>query len=700
MWLLISVCVASTLPAADPSTSAPAGAQSVADLAKTLREGNAEARAAAAEALGNLGPAAKEAIGDLIDHLTDKDVLVRINVSHALGRVGTPAIPALVKIIEIGESEAACDAAGEALHDMGAEARQAVPVLLEVLRKGEIVPVLRAFAAGRALAGMGPSAVAGLVEIFKETETDILRGLVRMQSLKALSEIGPDAVAAAPVLAEALGKRDEPFREHIAAALCHIRPGDLEGLAALEEGLSAKRAIDRKLCAGFLGELGLSAAAAVPALARATVDQDASVRSQAALAMGRIGWNGTVAVPTLVRLLTDSDTDVRKKAATALGLCALKPEKAVPALAKALHDENANVRAEAALALAEYGVAARTAAPALAEALQDEKEWPSLAASNTLLEIGGDPAAIGALAKVLKDSRASRRAAAASILQSCGPGAANALSNCLGDSDPKVRRAAYASLAYLGEAGKAAVPGLIEMTKDQDANTRSFALGCLERVGPPATVVAAARPALHDTDPSVRMSAATALGNLGSVAAAAAPDLLSLTKDANAQVRISSALAVCKAAPGHVEDVLPVIRAELTGSDLQNRVAAATAMLELPGQSAAALKVLREILETTKNGGDRLTAVQALRAPGAPASEVIPLIREALRDEDIGVNNEAIAVAADLGPAVRALGPDLVPLLHRPVIGDSLGGGSPIRRLALNALWKIDPALAEKVAPR
>jgi HEAT repeat protein len=107
-------------------------------------------------------------------------------------------------------------------------------------------------------------------------------------------------------------------------------------------------------------------------------------------------------------------------------------------------------------------------------------------------------------------------------------------------------------------------------------------------------------------------------------------------------------------------------------------------LLQIPGEVGAALPVLREALGSKKDKHRYLT-IRSLGTPGAPAREVVPLLRLALRDKSELVSDEAIRLVEKLGPAARDAGPDLVPFLFRPVLVSDTHS-SPVRRRALKAL--------------
>jgi hypothetical protein len=82
--------------------------------------------------------------------------------------------------------------------------------------------------------------------------------------------------------------------------------------------LTATNAAARQRAAARLGDMGVAAGPAVPALANALTDEDASVRWAAAEALGRIGPEAGAAAPALTRALADPDQGVRENAALAL----------------------------------------------------------------------------------------------------------------------------------------------------------------------------------------------------------------------------------------------------------------------------------------------------------------------------------------------------------------------------------------------
>ena len=105
-------------------------------------------------------------------------------------------------------------------------------------------------------------------------------------------------------------------------------------------------------------------------------------------------------------------------------------------------------------------------------------------------------------------------------------------------SDPDYGNAAARMLAHAGE--QRAVPILVELLGSERATLRAAAVRALEQLGaPPEARAQLVEIALHDSVPSARAGAATAIG--GYADAEASRLLLELLGDANRAVRIGAA---------------------------------------------------------------------------------------------------------------------------------------------------------------
>jgi HEAT repeat protein len=137
----------------------------VKDLVKQLKDGDNDARRAAARALADGGAESKEAVPALIQALKDRDTFVRRFSAQALGEIGPDA-------------QSAVPALAAALDDPKKEVQSA---------------------AAAALSKLGPSGVETLVGIVKNGKKD---PLIRRQAITALSNLGTAARPAVPALTE------------------------------------------------------------------------------------------------------------------------------------------------------------------------------------------------------------------------------------------------------------------------------------------------------------------------------------------------------------------------------------------------------------------------------------------------------------------------------------------------------------------
>jgi HEAT repeat protein len=135
------------------------------ELIKQLKDGDNEARRAAATALGEGGAESKAAVPALIKALKDRDTFVRRFSARALG-------------------------------DIGPDARAAVPALKSALNdaKSEV----RSEAA-RALGRLGSAGVETLADIVRDDKKD---PATRRQAIDSLGSLGAAAHSAVPVLIE------------------------------------------------------------------------------------------------------------------------------------------------------------------------------------------------------------------------------------------------------------------------------------------------------------------------------------------------------------------------------------------------------------------------------------------------------------------------------------------------------------------
>lgn len=201
----------------------------------------------------------------------------------------------------------------------------------------------------------------------------------------------------------------------------------------------------------------------------------------------------------------------------------VEPTEAIPDLVLALEDQDPVKRKESAQALGCIGKEAATAIPALTQTLGDEKKWVRIAAARALGQIG--PEAIPSLTQALENQDASIRAAAAWGLGYIGSEANEAipvLIQALGDEDETVCQAAAWAL---GGIGSAVVPTLIQVLEDKDLDT------------------------------NLRKYAAIALGQAGTEAEEAIPNLILALEDESEEVRTGAKIALWYITGHPVSDV-------------------------------------------------------------------------------------------------------------------------------------------------
>jgi len=300
-------------------------------LITLLSHPNPEVRAGAIVGLGEFGPDAAGAVPPLLKVWDEDPPSLRKYVARTLGLIGQDAgaaIPRLIALLNSQDQQEVAFAA-EALSHLGEEAKAAIPKLLTLAEKDE-----HTWAAFTALAAMGPDAVPGLVEIYRQGDRR------HWWVAKAFMKQGPKAVAAVPALLEELGS-DKPRRAALAAMV--------------------------------LGCIGEGAKEAVPRLAELIQDEDPHLRLRAAEALWKL--------------------DRRTNAVLAVMVAELDHWAKEPnALIGVAEDANGQSRQQVAAAvLGEMGPAAKEAIPRLQLLRRSAFEEQRNAAVNALHKITGQP---------------------------------------------------------------------------------------------------------------------------------------------------------------------------------------------------------------------------------------------------------------------------------------------------------------------
>lgn len=326
----------------------PSAAPAVAGLLVALKDKDARVRLAAAMTLGRIGPGAKRASRALGDALRDGDAEVRRQAAAALGEVGPAAaggVPALLR--GIGSDAEMTRLCVQALGMIGPETKTIMPALEEQLKSAN--KDVRE-AAIRAVGNMGAEAkraVPGLLNVVVVEQHEELR----KAATDALVSLGEEAV---PDTAKALKDGRAPMRLAACSILERIGPEAGKAATALAATLKDKVPEVRAAAASATGALGAEGRPAVSAVAALLKDPEWKVRLAAAQALGGIGPEAKGALKNLVAALADEEAEVRAAAATALGRMGAAAKSAAPALEALKSDPDEAVRKAAETALATH----------------------------------------------------------------------------------------------------------------------------------------------------------------------------------------------------------------------------------------------------------------------------------------------------------------------------------------------------------
>lgn len=274
-------------------------------LTAALRDGDAEVRAQAAQAIERLGPKAAPAAADLRDLLArEPQPEVRARVARALSAVGG--------------------------HGDGARGEALVAGLLEAAR-GTGERAMPDVALVDALAAAGPSAPPLLADALQDPDPG-----VRWHTAAAFMHIGHRAHAVAPALLAAMDDPVWTVRNASGRALEDVATA--ADVPLLARALGDPSAETRYHVARALARTGPGAAPAVPALVAALSDEDWEVRLESARALGAVGTAAKSAFAALAHLL-HGDREPQVRVAAAFSLAVVEPgEPADEALRRALDD--------------------------------------------------------------------------------------------------------------------------------------------------------------------------------------------------------------------------------------------------------------------------------------------------------------------------------------------------------------------------
>jgi HEAT repeat protein len=177
----------------------------------------------AIETLGKIGPDAKEAVPALSKIMTEKDIANRVNAAESIWKINKDLKATMPVFLEGLKSEDfhACDEALDALEIVGANGKEAVPLLTKILADKERTAQARGLAA-KVLGNMGPeakAAVPALVAGLDDFDHDL-----QDRCVFALGAIGPEAKSATPKLVRMAKEGNARVSKATKEALAKIDP--------------------------------------------------------------------------------------------------------------------------------------------------------------------------------------------------------------------------------------------------------------------------------------------------------------------------------------------------------------------------------------------------------------------------------------------------------------------------------------------
>ncbi len=277
------------------------------------------------------------------------------------------AVPGLIDIVrDTKVPEFTRRQAAYTLGCIGAAARDAVPILIEVLdQANEELEPSRIWAI-KALALFGPEAQPAarkLIQILQDECACVTERIAVLEPLTAIGTAHPNII---PSVAE----------------LLNVQTDDRSNLSA------AERTRLCRVAAESLGLIGPHAASTIPVLIRSAQAADEGLRQKSVTALGAMKSRGNIAIPSLADIiLVDSSAVVRDAAAEALANVGIS---SIPAFEQLLQDADAEVRWRAAAGLGKIGRAAKTSSVALQKALQDESSLVRINVAEAIWKISSD----------------------------------------------------------------------------------------------------------------------------------------------------------------------------------------------------------------------------------------------------------------------------------------------------------------------
>lgn len=248
-------------------------------------------------------------IGGLVQlHPLGRELDVRI-----LGWFGSSSVPTLLPFMQDPNDGVKL----VALNELSRIGPAAVPNLIAALHRPEAATRIDAIAVlslSEIHRGRQPEVCTALSELLNDDNR-----LVQLSAIRGLASLERFATPALPQLMEKLDDNDAELRSNAMQTLVRIDPQSSQTLAAvIRQVHDSAPALRREACA-LMETIGTRDPRAVNALIEALQDRAATVREQAVDYLGEIGIAALPAIPAL-QVLAEHDTDpnIRSQAAHAL----------------------------------------------------------------------------------------------------------------------------------------------------------------------------------------------------------------------------------------------------------------------------------------------------------------------------------------------------------------------------------------------
>jgi HEAT repeat protein len=665
-------------------------------LTRALEDPLPEVRRQSIAAIANLWTGARSATAAVARLLDDKDIHVRMQAAIAVFRLENKLDRAgaiLVEAMKQDDVETRRSAIGLIQATIG-EIKDVEPILVAGLRDADGQVRLMSAQGLSSVRPVSEAAILGLANLLKDCEP-----ATRAVAVQTLVNLRFQAKAALPAVVEALAMDDVIVRPHVTSLLQANRK---ESALLLAARLTDKDAAARQRLAAVLGELGVEAKAAVPALIRLLNDESLLVRLSAAGATGRIEGRAQLREGLFDNALKDGDVMVRRQASAAM--LGLIHEPAAPALlALALKDADAAVRRNAARCVGTMGTAAKPLLPDLGRLLLDADVDVCRDASQSLLGLGKD--AEPALSMILTGLRTRDVVVAANLekalfrldkdaklilveaIEGADSGArAGAIAYCgrsiylpargrdvldamqtrmlagtlkaIEDREVLVRRAACETLRSWSRSRKDVLAVLARAVKDSDGSVRqTAALALLDhdqtpadslpallevlRKGPPLQLPGTANPGVL----SDFLRGRFALESVGPGAKELVPELIKLLADRRAVIREASASILGVIGP-EARAAVPALTRLLADATISVRNEGVVALGRIGAEAASAVPALADLL---RQGKSRSRVIQALGRMGPSASSASATIAALLTTGTSDLRCEAMMALAQIG---------------------------------------------------